>query len=63
MLLQKESARNEKHLQPLRENARKLAFLNEASKANDGNLNHVLTHRKYFHYRKQQSSLLINYVR
>src|SRR5271154_1560328 len=36
MLLQREKAKNEAHLQPLRENARKLAFLNEATKTNDG---------------------------
>ena len=36
MLLQREKAKNEAHLQPLRENARKLAFLNEATKSNDG---------------------------
>jgi hypothetical protein len=36
MLLQREKAKNDAHLQPLRENARKLAFLNEATKSNDG---------------------------
>jgi hypothetical protein len=35
-LLHREKAKNEKHLQPLRENARKLAFLTEATKSNDG---------------------------
>ena len=35
-LLQREKAKNETHLQPLRENARKLAFLYEATKSNDG---------------------------
>ena len=39
VLLQREKARNEAHLQRLRENARKLAFLNEATKSNDGSLN------------------------
>ena len=36
MLLQREKTKNEAHLQPLRENAKKLAFLNEATKSNDG---------------------------
>ena len=38
MLLQREKAKNEAHLKPLRENARKLAFLQEATKANEGTL-------------------------
>ena len=37
-LLQREKARNEAHLTPLRENAKKLSFLQEATKANDGNI-------------------------
>src|SRR5271170_1791854 len=36
VLLQREKIKNEAHLQPLRDNARKLAFLNEATKSNDG---------------------------
>jgi len=36
MLLYREKIKNETHLQPLRENARKLAFLNDATKSNDG---------------------------
>jgi hypothetical protein len=36
MLLQREKAKNEAHLQPLRENAQKLAFLQETTKSNDG---------------------------
>lgn len=35
-LLQREKAKNEAHLIPLRENARKLAFLTEVTKSNDG---------------------------
>jgi hypothetical protein len=36
MLLQREKAKNEAHLRPLRENSRKLSFLTEATKSNDG---------------------------
>jgi hypothetical protein len=36
LLLQREKAKNEARLQPLRENARKLSFLTEATKSNDG---------------------------
>lgn len=36
MLLQRENAKNEAHLIPLRQNAKKLAFLTEATKSNDG---------------------------
>ena len=36
MLLQRENAKNEAHLIPLRQNAQKLAFLTEATKSNDG---------------------------
>jgi hypothetical protein len=41
MLLQREKAKNEAHLQPLRENARKLSFLTEATKSNDGISNNL----------------------
>jgi hypothetical protein len=37
-LLNREKTRNEMHLTPLRENAKKLSFLQDATKANDGNL-------------------------
>ena len=36
MLLQRVKTKNEAHLQPLRENAKKLAFLHETTKRNDG---------------------------
>ena len=36
MLLHREKSKNEAHLQPLRENAQKLAFLNDATKSNHG---------------------------
>jgi hypothetical protein len=36
LLLQREKAKNEARLQPLRDNARKLSFLTEATKSNDG---------------------------
>jgi hypothetical protein len=39
MLLNREKNKNEAHLQPLRENARKLSFLNDATKSNDGTSN------------------------
>lgn len=43
MLLHREKNKNEAHLQPLRENARKLAFLNEVTKSNDGTFRHDLS--------------------
>lgn len=36
VLLQREKAKNDAYIQPLRENAQKLAFLREVSKSNDG---------------------------
>ena len=35
-LLQREKAKNEAYLQPLRENAKKLSFLHDTAKSNDG---------------------------
>lgn len=43
MLLHREKNKNEAHLRPLRENARKLAFLNDATKSNEGTSRHNLS--------------------
>jgi hypothetical protein len=36
VLLQREKAKNEAYIQPLRENAQKLAFLHDVTKSNNG---------------------------